>query len=54
VASLVCNVTKKEDCSRLAQYTIKKFGAINMVAPFAGITGDGMMLKTDREPGSKG
>lgn len=51
VASVVCNVTKEEDCSKLAQYAIEKFGGINMVAPFAGITGDGMMIKTDRQTG---
>jgi 3-oxoacyl-[acyl-carrier protein] reductase len=51
VASIVCNVTKEEDCSKLAQYAIEKFGAINMVAPFAGITGDGLMIKTDRQTG---
>lgn len=51
VASIVCNVTKEEDCSKLADYAIEKFGAINMVAPFAGITGDGLMIKTDRQTG---
>lgn len=51
VASIVCNVTKEEDCTRLAHYTIEKFGAINLIAPFAGITGDGLLIKTDRETG---
>ncbi len=51
VTSIVCNVTKEQDCSQLAQYSIEKFGAINMVAPFAGITGDGLMIKTDKETG---
>jgi 3-oxoacyl-[acyl-carrier protein] reductase len=51
VAAIVCNVTKEEDCSKLAQFAIEKFGAINMVAPFAGITGDGLMIKTDRQTG---
>ncbi len=51
IASFVCNVTKEEDCSRLAKFAIEKFGAINLVAPFAGITGDAMMIKTDRETG---
>ena len=51
LASFVCNVTQEEDCSKLAQFAIEKFGAINLVAPFAGITGDGMMIKTDRETG---
>lgn len=51
VTSVICNVTKEDDCSRLALTAIEKFGAINLVAPFAGITGDAMMLKTDRETG---
>jgi 3-oxoacyl-[acyl-carrier protein] reductase len=51
ISSFVCNVTKEDDCSRLAQFAIEKFGSINLVAPFAGITGDGMMIKTDRETG---
>lgn len=51
VASFSCNVTKEEDCTRLAKFAIEKFGAINLVAPFAGITGDAMMIKTDRETG---
>lgn len=51
VATLVCNVTDEEDCCRLADTTIEKFGSINMVAPFAGIIWDGMMLRTDRETG---
>lgn len=51
VTSLLCNVTKEQDCARLAQYAIEKFGAINLVAPFAGITGDAMMIKTDRQTG---
>ncbi len=51
IASCLCNVTKEEDCSRLAKFAIEKFGAINLVAPFAGITGDAMMIKTDRETG---
>ncbi len=51
VASIVCNVTKEEDCVELAAFAIEKFGAINLVAPFAGITGDGLMIKTDRETG---
>ena len=51
VSSLLCNVTKEQDCSRLAQYAVEKFGAINLVAPFAGITGDAMMIKTDKQTG---
>lgn len=51
IASIVCNVTKEEDCAALALFAIEKFGAINLVAPFAGITGDAMMIKTDRQTG---
>ena len=36
VATVVCNVTSEEDCGRLADTAIEKFGAINLVAPFAG------------------
>ncbi len=51
VATMVCNVTKEDDCARLADFAIERFGAINLVAPFAGITDDAMMIKTDRETG---
>jgi 3-oxoacyl-[acyl-carrier protein] reductase len=51
VTSLVCNVTREEDCARLADLAISRFGAINLVAPFAGITSDAMLIKTDRETG---
>ena len=51
VEGTLCNVTREEDNTRLAEFAIEKFGAINLVAPFAGITGDGLLLKTDRETG---
>lgn len=51
VATLACNVTSEEECGRLADTAIEKFGSINLVAPFAGIIWDGLMLKTDRETG---
>lgn len=51
VASIVCNVTVEEDNTKLAQFAIDRFGAINLVAPFAGITGDGLLIKTDRVTG---
>lgn len=51
VATMVCDVTKEADNSALAALAIERFGAINLVAPFAGITGDGLMIKTDREMG---
>jgi 3-oxoacyl-[acyl-carrier protein] reductase len=51
VDSIVCNVTSEEDSAKLADYAMERFGAINMVAPFAGIIQDSMMIKTDRETG---
>lgn len=51
VVTTLCNVTSEQQCIKLAELAINTFGAINMVAPFAGITSDGLMLKTDRETG---
>ncbi|MDR3631151.1 MAG: SDR family NAD(P)-dependent oxidoreductase [Desulfocapsaceae bacterium] len=51
VVSCCCNVTDEEDCKKLAELSIAAFGAINLVAPFAGITNDGLFIKTDRETG---
>jgi 3-oxoacyl-[acyl-carrier protein] reductase len=51
VSSIVCNVTSEEDCKRLAEHAMDVFGAINLVAPFAGITSDALMINTDRETG---
>ncbi len=47
----VCDVTKEADNSSLAAFAIEKFGQINLVAPFAGIIKDGMMVSPDRETG---
>jgi len=47
----VCDVTKEKDNSELAEFAIERFGAINLVAPFAGITADGLMINLDRETG---
>jgi 3-oxoacyl-[acyl-carrier protein] reductase len=44
-------VTREADCARLADTAIESFGVINLVAPFAGIILDGLMLATDRETG---
>lgn len=49
VATVVCNVTDETECARLADTAIERFGAINLVAPFAGIIKDGLMLNIDRE-----
>jgi len=51
VATVLCDVTKEEDCARLAETAIEKFGQINLVAPFAGIIKDGLMVSTDKETG---
>lgn len=51
VATLVCDTTKEEDCGKLADLAIDRFGAINLVAPAAGIIRDGLLLAPDRETG---
>jgi 3-oxoacyl-[acyl-carrier protein] reductase len=51
VAIIVCDVTKEEDNRRLASLAVEKFGAINLVLPFAGITKDALMLSIDRDTG---
>ncbi|MBL0716135.1 MAG: SDR family oxidoreductase [Desulfosarcina sp.] len=51
VVTMVCDVTREQDCSDLADKAIEAFGQINLVAPFAGIIMDGLMLSTDRETG---
>jgi 3-oxoacyl-[acyl-carrier protein] reductase len=51
VATVLCNVTKEEDCAKLADTAIERFGQINLVAPFAGIIKDGLMVSPDRETG---
>jgi 3-oxoacyl-[acyl-carrier protein] reductase len=37
VTTMVCDVTREEDCARLADTAIEVYGQINMLAPFAGI-----------------
>ena len=44
-------MTDEDDCARLADTVIEKFGKINLVAPFAGIIKDGLMVASDRETG---
>jgi 3-oxoacyl-[acyl-carrier protein] reductase len=51
VLSVVCNVTNEDDCAKMADAAIAKFGKINLVAPFAGIIKDGMMLSPDKNTG---
>jgi 3-oxoacyl-[acyl-carrier protein] reductase len=51
VGTVTCNITDEVDCARLADFAIEKFGRINLVAPFAGIIADGMMVSPDKETG---
>lgn len=51
VETFVCNVTKEEDTAALAAFTIEKMGSINLIAPFAGIIKDALMVSPDRESG---
>jgi 3-oxoacyl-[acyl-carrier protein] reductase len=51
VATVMCDVTKEEDCAKLADTAIETFGQINLVAPFAGIIKDGLMVAPDRKTG---
>ncbi len=51
VATVVCDVTQEDDCAKLADTAIERFGKINLVAPFAGIIMDGLMLSPDRDTG---
>ena len=44
VATMVCDVTNEDDCGKLADTAIERFGGINLVAPFAGIIKDGLLL----------
>lgn len=51
VLAVPCDVTREADCTKLAKRAIEAFGKINLVAPFAGIIQDCLMLNTDRESG---
>lgn len=51
VVTMVANVTQEADCARLAETAIETFGAINLVAPAAGIIRDALFLAPDRETG---
>ena len=48
---MVCYTTKEEDCGKLADLTIEKFGCLNLVAPCAGIIRDGLLVASDKETG---
>jgi 3-oxoacyl-[acyl-carrier protein] reductase len=49
--SVICDVTKEEDCAKLADAAIEKFGKINLLCPFAGIIKDSLMVSPDRKTG---
>jgi len=49
--ALVCDVTKEADIQHLADAAMNAYGRINLVAPFAGIIKDSLMLSPDRETG---
>jgi 3-oxoacyl-[acyl-carrier protein] reductase len=51
VRTIVCDVTNEYDCSRMADYAMEQFGRINLVAPFAGIIKDALMLSPDAVTG---
>ena len=51
VVTVTCDVTREADCAMLADTAIDHFGQINLVAPFAGIIKDRLLLSTDRETG---
>lgn len=51
IVTVQCNVKEEKDCSYLADTAIEHFGQINLVAPFAGITKDALMVSPDRETG---
>jgi len=45
------DVTSEEDSGKLADFAIETYGKINLVAPFAGIIKDGLLLSTDKQTG---
>lgn len=51
VETVVCDVTSEADSQNLADTAMDIFGKINLVAPFAGIIKDGLMVTPDRESG---
>jgi len=51
VETMECDVTREEDTRKLADKAVENFGKINLVAPFAGIIKDGLMVTPDRKSG---
>ncbi len=48
---LACDVTRESDTGRLADFALERFGHINLVAPFAGVFRDALLVAPDRETG---
>ncbi len=51
VVTVPCDVTREADNQKLAARAIEAYGRIDLVAPFAGIIMDGLLVATDRETG---
>lgn len=51
VKTIVCDVTREDDNSRMADFAVEQFGRINLVAPFAGIIKDSLMISPDASTG---
>ncbi len=49
--TFVCDVSKEDDCASLAAFAMERMGRINLVAPFAGIIKDAMLVSPDRNTG---
>ncbi len=52
VVAVTCEVTSEHDCRLLAQTAFERFNAIHLVAPFAGIIKDGLLVSPHRETGT--
>jgi 3-oxoacyl-[acyl-carrier protein] reductase len=51
VRSIVCDVTSEEDSGKLADFAIAEYGRINLVAPFAGVIKDSLLVARDKNSG---
>jgi 3-oxoacyl-[acyl-carrier protein] reductase len=51
VIAVPCDVTSEKDAELLARTAMDGFGQINLVAPFAGIIKDGLLVSPDRDSG---
>ena len=51
VRKIVCDVTKEDECAKMADFAIEEFGAINLVAPFAGIIKDALLVSPEAAGG---